>query len=149
MHDNPLVLGPVFIPLFFAVLSLGLARINNNAQRYTALLGSSLAMICTLAVLAQNWEIAQANDGRVAVQVYRMGGWQPPYGIVLTADLLSSIFAAMSAIVVTAGIFICGAMQRPMCELSGVYADVFVHGWGIARMFLYGRYFHAIRLFWS
>lgn len=107
MPNNPLVLGPVFVPLFFAVLTLGVARFSTNSnliQRYVALIGSSIGMVCSLIILAQNWEIAQANDGRLAVQVYRMGGWQPPYGIVLTADLLSSIFAAMSSIVVTAGI---------------------------------------------
>ncbi|MDZ4672747.1 MAG: proton-conducting transporter membrane subunit [Phototrophicales bacterium] len=107
MPNNPIVLGPVFIPLFFAVITLGISRFsthNNQLQRYVALIGSSIGSFFAIVILLQNWEIARANDGGVAVQIYRMGGWQPPYGIVLTADLLSSIFAAMSSLVVTAGI---------------------------------------------
>ncbi|PJF29839.1 MAG: hypothetical protein CUN52_06340 [Phototrophicales bacterium] len=107
MPNNPLVLAPVFIPLLFAVLTLGVARVNTNnntAQRYVALLGSAIGTAFALVILGQNWMIAQAGDAQGAVQVYRLGGWQPPYGIIFTVDLLSSIFAAMSSVVVTAGI---------------------------------------------
>jgi multicomponent Na+:H+ antiporter subunit D len=102
MPNNPLILGPIFIPLFFAVISLGLSRFNNKIQRYVAFLGSFIGMVCSLILLFQNWGIAQADDGRIAIQIYRLGGWQPPYGITLTVDLLSSIFGAMAAVVLTA-----------------------------------------------
>lgn len=125
MPDNPLVLGPVFIPLFFAVLTLGIARFGTNAQRYVAFLGSFIAMLCSLIILAQNWEIAHAADGRIATQVYRMGGWEPPYGIILTADLLSSIFAAMSSMVVTAGILY-AVTCRDKCVTYPVFMPLFL-----------------------
>lgn len=101
MPDNPLILGPIFIPLFFAVITLGVSRFGNVLQRYLTLFGSFVAMICSLILLAQNWEIAHANTGEIAIQVYRLGGWQPPYGITLTVDLLGSIFGAMAAVVMT------------------------------------------------
>jgi multicomponent Na+:H+ antiporter subunit D len=128
MPNNSLVLAPVFVPLVFAVITLGISRFvttNNLLQRYVALFGSSIGMICSLIILAQNWEIAQANDGRIAIQIYRMGGWQPPYGIVLTADLLSSIFAAMSSVVVTGGILY-ATKCKDKCVTYPVFMPMFL-----------------------
>lgn len=92
---NVLVLGTVFIPLGAAAVSLLLARYL-KAQHWLGFLAGVAAWLCSLGVLAANLENGP--------QVYRLGGWPTPFGIVLVADLLASIFAVMSTTVVAAGL---------------------------------------------
>jgi multicomponent Na+:H+ antiporter subunit D len=94
--NNILVLGPVFIPLLGAILCFRLAR-NNQAQRYMGLAAAVGSWLTSLAVLYTNW-----NEG--ITQVYRVGNWPPPFGIVLVADMLSGLFAVMASTVVAGGI---------------------------------------------
>ncbi len=101
MENNILLLGPVVIPALGAIVGLMLSG-NNQMQRYLALAASIGAWLCSVAVLAQNWQAVQ--DGTLAVQTYRMGDWLPPYGIILVADMLGALFSAMATTVVVAGI---------------------------------------------
>jgi multicomponent Na+:H+ antiporter subunit D len=94
MVNNALVLGPVFFPLAGAVIALLLAR-NNTLQRGVAVAAGTLAWLSSVAVLLQT-----IDDG---VQIYVMGGWQPPFGIVLVADMLAALFSAMAMTVVAGG----------------------------------------------
>ena len=94
--NNTFVLGPIFFPLVGVVLGLLLARYN-RAQRYVALAASVAAWLSSIVVLLHNIETGQP-------QVYQLGGWPPPFGIVLVADLLSALFALMSTTVVAGGI---------------------------------------------
>src|SRR5581483_6077866 len=92
---NPLVLGPVFLPLGGAALCVLLAR-RRWLQQLVALSASSLAWLCSLGILYANW--------RFGPQLYRLGGWPTPDGIVLAPDLLSSLFDVMATTVVAAGV---------------------------------------------
>lgn len=92
--NNPFVLGPVFLPLIGAVICLVLSR-RNQVQRIIGFLMMLLAWACSIIVLASNL------DG--SIEIYRLGGWQPPYGIVLVADLLSSVFSVMATTVLASG----------------------------------------------
>lgn len=96
MENNLLVLGPVFIPLISVPVSLILAR-SNRVQRWAAFAAMVLTCICSLLVLDQ---VTQTQTP----QIYRLGGWEPPYGIVLVADSLSALFTVMASVVVTAGV---------------------------------------------
>lgn len=92
---NILVLGTVFLPLGGAAAGLLLAR-NRRLQHWLGLAAGVGAWLCSLGVLAANLESGP--------QIYRLGGWPTPFGIVLAADLLSALFAVMSTTVVAAGI---------------------------------------------
>lgn len=96
MENNALLLGPVFLPLIGMILGLAAAR-NNHLQRSIAVVVAVLAWLCSLLLLYQNWD-----EG--AVQVYRLGNWIPPYGIILVADMLSALFGAMVTTVLLAGV---------------------------------------------
>jgi multicomponent Na+:H+ antiporter subunit D len=91
--NNPLVLGPIFLPLAGAALGVILARYR-SVQQILALVASFLAWACSLGVLYFNWTVGP--------QVYRIGGWPTPYGIVLAPDLLSALFDVMATTVVAA-----------------------------------------------
>jgi len=96
MENNIFILGPVFIPLLAAILCLPAAR-NNRIQRIIALISGALAWGSAAMVLYDNLQNNQ-------IQIYRMGGWQPPYGIVFVGDLLSATFVLMTTTILFAGI---------------------------------------------
>jgi multicomponent Na+:H+ antiporter subunit D len=93
--NNPLFIGTIFVPLLCAAFGLLLRRYR-TLQHLLIFAGGVVAWLCSLALLAANFESG--------VQIYRLGGWQPPYGIVLVADKLSAVFAAMATTVVAAGL---------------------------------------------
>lgn len=93
--SNILIIVTVFAPLFGAVLSLimwGHAR----EQRYIGFVAGFIAWAASVGVLWANWQ-----EG---IQVYNLGGWAPPFGIVLVADMLSSLFVVMSSTVIMMGL---------------------------------------------
>lgn len=92
---NTLVLGTVFSPLIAAALGLLLAR-NRTLQHLVGFVGMLAAWLCSIGVLLANLESGP--------QIYRLGGWPTPFGIVLVADMLSALFAVMSTTVVAAGV---------------------------------------------
>jgi multicomponent Na+:H+ antiporter subunit D len=93
--NNPLFIGTIFVPLLCAAFGLLIGRYR-TLQHLLIFAGGVVAWLCSLALLAANFESG--------VQIYRLGGWQPPYGIVLVADKLSAVFAAMATTVVAAGL---------------------------------------------
>jgi multicomponent Na+:H+ antiporter subunit D len=93
--NHSLLLAPIFIPLGGAAVGVLLAR-NRTYQHLVGMVCGVLAWLSSLAVLHANLN----GD----ILTYQLGGWAPPYGIVLVADLLSSIFAAMATTVMAGGI---------------------------------------------
>jgi multicomponent Na+:H+ antiporter subunit D len=93
--QSALLLGPIFIPLSTAAAGIFLAR-NRTLQHAAGLLAGLASWLISLVVL---WRNVQGE-----ILTYRLGGWMPPYGIVLVGDLLSSVFAVMSTTVLLAGI---------------------------------------------
>ena len=82
------VVAPIVLPAFAGVLLLLAARGNRSRQR-------RIACVSTLALLGVAvWLVAQAADG--SVQVYSLGGWPAPYGIVLVLDRLSALLVLLT-----------------------------------------------------
>jgi len=99
-----LLLGPIFIPLLFAAAGILLAR-NRTLQHAAGLLSGVLSWLCSIGVLMQN------QQG--IILTYRLGGWIPPFGIVLVGDLLASVFAVMATTVLMMGIlYILGCKDK-------------------------------------
>ncbi len=93
--QNALLLGPIFIPLGYAALGILLVRYI-KVQHYLGAVAGVLAWLCSLGVLVENL------DGNVLT--YRLGGWPPPFGIVLVGDLLASVFVVMATTVIMFGV---------------------------------------------
>lgn len=93
--DNPFVLATAFLPIFGSVIGLLLTRFE-RAKRWFSFIVSLLAWGASLVVLIQVFNGAP--------QIYRLGGYTPPYGIVLVADGLGILFAVMSSTVMMAGL---------------------------------------------
>jgi multicomponent Na+:H+ antiporter subunit D len=92
---NALLLGTVFLPIGCAALGLVFSRLA-PIRRGLALAGALAGAACNLALLA-----AVLGEG---IQVYQVGGWPAPNGIVLVGDLLSAVFGAMASVVIAAGV---------------------------------------------
>jgi multicomponent Na+:H+ antiporter subunit D len=90
-----MLLAPIFTPLVCAAVGVLIAR-NRTYQHLIGLVGGVIAWLSSLAILVANL------NGEMLT--YRLGGWTPPYGIVLVADLLTSVFAVMATTVMAAGI---------------------------------------------
>jgi multicomponent Na+:H+ antiporter subunit D len=97
--NNPLILGPIVVPLIGAAICLLLSQ-NNRAQRIVALIAGIIACLCSIGVLIGNVQ------GDV-VQIYRVGGYDVPFGVVLVADMMSALFAVMGTSVVALGLLYC------------------------------------------
>jgi multicomponent Na+:H+ antiporter subunit D len=95
MENNIYIFLTIFTPLFGALINLVLVR-SNKAQRWASLFSALVTWGCSLIVLAM-----VIDSG---IQTYRMGGWIPPYGIVMVADKLSALFSVMATTVMLAGI---------------------------------------------
>lgn len=133
--ENPLVLGPVMAPLLGAGLCLLLLH-RNKAQRVVALLAGGVAWACSVAVL-----LADLSPGSPGVQVYVLGGWAPPFGITLVADLLSAVFTVMGTTVVLAGLLYClGSRERALSYPTSMPAFLAMTA-GLSGAFLTGDLF--------
>jgi multicomponent Na+:H+ antiporter subunit D len=104
MPNNPLILIPIFVPLAGAALCVIAARYL-RAQHVIGMTASILAWLASLVILLLNW-----TNG---IQIYRVGGYAPPYGIVLAPDMLSAIFELMATTVVAGGtLYILGCRDK-------------------------------------
>jgi multicomponent Na+:H+ antiporter subunit D len=116
MHDNPLVLIPIFAPLAGAALCVLTAHYL-RVQHIIGMAANLLAWIASLIILLLNW-----SDG---LQLYRIGGYIPPYGIVLAPDMLSALFELMATTVVACGtLYILGC--RDKCVTYPAFMPIFL-----------------------
>lgn len=116
---NPLVLGPIVIPLAGAAICLLLAH-HNMLQRIIALLAGIGGTIASFAVLAANLQ-----PETVGVQVYNLGGYTAPFGIMLVSDKLAALLSVMSSLVIAAGLLYC-LQCRDECITYPVFMPAFL-----------------------
>jgi multicomponent Na+:H+ antiporter subunit D len=90
MTDNAVLLGPIVAPFAGALLTLILWG-RNRLQRWVMVATALAALGFTLLLSGQ-----AIADG---VQIYRLGGWVPPYGITLAADGVTAFFLTAAALV--------------------------------------------------
>lgn len=133
--ENPWVLGPIIIPLFGAALCLLLSQ-NNRLQRIVALIAGLAACLASIVVLLANLE-----TGSVGVQIYRLGGWATPFGIVLVADKLAALFCVMGSIVVAAGLLYCLQCHDKCLEYPVFMPAFLCMGAGLSGSFYTGDIF--------
>jgi len=86
---NHLVVAPILVPAFAAAL-LAFVRERADVQRTLSGLAMALQVMVAAALMAQ------AGEG--SVQVYALGNWPPPFGIVLVLDRLSALLLFVTAV---------------------------------------------------
>lgn len=114
--NNPLVLVPIFVPLGAAALCVLTARYL-RVQHIIGMAASTIAWLASLMIVLLNW-----SDG---LQLYRVGGYNPPYGIVLAPDMLSAMFELMATTVVACGtLYILGCKDK--CVSYPAFMPIFL-----------------------
>jgi multicomponent K+:H+ antiporter subunit D len=88
---NHLIILPVLLPLLLGALMLLLSR------RDDALPALLNVAACIAMVLIAIWLLTDAASG--AYQVYALGNWPAPFGIVLVLDRLSALMLLLTALV--------------------------------------------------
>lgn len=116
MENNSLVLGAVFATFAGGIIALLFTR-QNTLQRWIGFFASLIAWGSSVAVLLQGIEGIP--------QVYRLGGYQAPFGIILVADGLSSLFGVMASSVMLAG-FIYTIQCRDKCVTYPSFLPLFL-----------------------
>jgi multicomponent Na+:H+ antiporter subunit D len=129
---NGLIL-PIVIPLLTAAILL-LAPHTPKLQRWISFIGS-LAMAAAAVLLF----IRVQQEGIIVLQ---SGGWQPPFGITLVADLLAAMLVLAVGIV---GVAVTGASFAgvdPLREAFGYHGLLQVLLMGVSGAFLTGDLFN-------
>ncbi|WP_088102558.1 Na+/H+ antiporter subunit D [Halalkalibacter urbisdiaboli] len=90
---NHLIIAPLLIPLIVGIVLLFL-RHNVKTQKVISVLSLTAMLVATVLLLFSVLEHG--------VQTYQLGGWQPPFGIVLVADSLAVLLVLFTAIVALA-----------------------------------------------
>ena len=86
---NHLIILPILIPLLVGALLLVLPS-HERLKRTLSLLATLALLPLAVALLLQ------AGDGQL--HLYALGGWQPPFGIVLLLDRLSALMLLATAV---------------------------------------------------
>jgi multicomponent K+:H+ antiporter subunit D len=84
------IILPLLLPLVAGMLNLLLVRMGTKAQRVVSLLTAFAMLALTLNLLAR------AASGHI--DVYELGNWPAPFGIVLVLDRLSALMLALTAV---------------------------------------------------
>ncbi|KAA5598109.1 monovalent cation/H+ antiporter subunit D [Blastochloris sulfoviridis] len=108
-----LAIIPILLPLAAGIACLALERAGLAAQR-TVSLASALMMVAIAALLLR-------HAGTGAIDVYALGNWPAPFGIVLVLDRLSALMVA-----------VCAALALPALIYASGGTDAL------------GRHFHAL-----
>ncbi len=95
MENNLYILGTVIVPIIGSIVALGFAKFN-KIQRYIGVATSLIAWLASGVLLSQVYTIG--------VQTYELGGYRPPFGIVLVADTLGGLFTFMVTTVMVGGL---------------------------------------------
>jgi multicomponent K+:H+ antiporter subunit D len=89
-----LVIVPVLLPLAAGTLMLFLDERRRRLKAAISLVSLALLLACAIALLAR--------ADHAAPQVYALGSWPAPFGIVLVADRLSVVMVLLAAVLVAA-----------------------------------------------
>ena len=91
---------PVLVPFTSAVVMIVLGERRLGVQRAVGLLS------CATLLLIASAAVVRASSG--AIEVYRLGDWPAPFGIVLVLDRLAALMLALAAVV--AGVSLAAAL---------------------------------------
>jgi multicomponent K+:H+ antiporter subunit D len=88
---NHLVIFPVLIPFFIAVIMLFPSLSNSLKKQRVLTIATNLLMVIVAFILL--FKVKEHG-----IQVYALGDWTAPFGIVLVADVFSVLMVCLSAI---------------------------------------------------
>ncbi|MWJ27595.1 monovalent cation/H+ antiporter subunit D [Halomonas sp. ZH2S] len=132
-----LIVLPVVLPLVAGILTLRRRQGGTRSKRLIGVGATALLVMIGIALLAQ------AAGGEVSY--YALGGWQPPFGIVLVLDRLSALMVLVTAVLALgAVVFACGGDDEKGSNFHGLFQLQLM---GINGAFLTGDLFNLFVFF--
>ncbi|MFT4013586.1 MAG: monovalent cation/H+ antiporter subunit D [Paracoccus sp. (in: a-proteobacteria)] len=93
---NHLIIAPILIPLVAGAIML---FYNDRSRQTKLLLGLvAVALMFACSVELMNDAKAMSQDQQALVQIYRLGDWPVPVGIILVLDRLSAMMVMLTAL---------------------------------------------------
>jgi len=130
---------PVLIPLIGGVLVLLVRQAGLNLQRL-------LSFLLVLALLAVSVELLYSASQGLSPQVYTLGNWVAPYGIVLVLDQLSALMIFITAILALGALWY--AISTRMDEQGSHFHVLFqIQLFGLNGAFMTGDVFNLFVFF--
>lgn len=133
-----LLVLPVLIPLGTAIALLLLRFVPVARRILIALSGLSILMVNAALLSSINAQ---------GIQSYRLGGWMPPFGIVLVGDLLSGIMLVLASVIaICALVYSFGYLKED--DQQSIFHPLFFFLWtGMNGTFLTGDIFNLFVMF--
>ncbi|RTR03805.1 monovalent cation/H+ antiporter subunit D [Halomonas nitroreducens] len=132
-----LIVLPVVLPLLTGLFLLRSLRGRTRLKRVLGVTSTGLLTLVAVALLMR------AADGEIAY--YALGGWQPPFGIVLVLDRLSALMVLLTAVLALGCvIFACGGDDEKGSNFHGLFQLQLM---GINGAFLTGDLFNLFVFF--
>ncbi|MCC4309799.1 monovalent cation/H+ antiporter subunit D [Alcanivorax marinus] len=132
-----LIIAPILIPAFAGMLLLLEVRERQPLRRFTG-------MLSVLALLPVAWTLFQQAAGG-EIQVYRLGDWAAPFGIVLVLDKLSALMVLLCTVLaVPALLYACRADDKRGANFHALFQLQLM---GINGAFLTGDLFNLFVFF--
>jgi multicomponent K+:H+ antiporter subunit D len=119
-----LILVPILLPLLTAIVLLLLHRCTAVARNLG--LVANLALVPVAALLLNGWRAGP-------VEIYALGNWAPPFGIVLVGDGLAGLMLLLTAVLSVVALW----HSRQGADREGPYFGVF---WQLQLMGLNGAF---------
>ncbi|WP_455480206.1 monovalent cation/H+ antiporter subunit D [Bartonella sp. B23] len=93
-----LLILPIILPLSIGALLLFYDERRSKFKSLISLFSAGLLVIIAILLVLRTLEIAPASE------VYRLGNWPSPFGIILVLDRLSAMMLLLSSLVITAAL---------------------------------------------
>lgn len=128
-----LILSPIWVPLFFAIVSILCWR-SRRMQTGLALVGTSTLLVISFLILQRVWA-----EG---TQVAQLGSWPAPFGITVVADLLAAIMVVLTGLMgLAVTVYSIATIDRERVSF-GYYPLLQVLLMGVCGAFLTGDIFN-------
>ncbi|WP_332059988.1 monovalent cation/H+ antiporter subunit D [Bartonella sp. CB74] len=93
-----LLVLPILVPLITGAILLFYDERRSKLKSLISLFSAGLSVVIAILLIMRALEVAPSSD------VYRLGNWFPPFGIVLVLDRLSAMMLLLSSLLITAAL---------------------------------------------
>jgi multicomponent K+:H+ antiporter subunit D len=94
---NHLIIAPILLPLVSAAVMLLLAERRRALKGVIGIVTTIILLIVSILLLRMA-DMAPAASGGSVAQVYQLGNWPAPFGIVLVLDRLSALMLVLTSV---------------------------------------------------
>ncbi|WP_413154213.1 monovalent cation/H+ antiporter subunit D [Bartonella sp. cb54] len=93
-----LLVLPILVPLITGAILLFYDERRSKLKSLISLFSAGLSVVIAILLIMRALEVAPSSN------VYRLGNWFPPFGIVLVLDRLSAMMLLLSSLLITAAL---------------------------------------------